>query len=303
MRIKLISFFSLHKTKKPSPAKQPISMELIDEKPVVLITGCSQGGIGHALALEFASKRCHVVATSRSKKSMQDLENDYRFFLQELDVCSDQSVNNCVTNVIEKFGRIDILINNAGVQCFGPLAELPLSAMEQTFNTNIYGPMRMIQAVVPHMAARRKGKIANVGSIIAALPSPWSGTYAATKSTLHSLTDTLRLELRHFGIDVINIVPGTVTSNILKSAHSNYNQMPELKLYKPFEERIKEIGSYSETSKMTPADVFAKDAVAAVMKNNPPSWFSSGRYSTVAAILYHMPLFVRDFIARKAMKG
>ncbi|KAJ0040307.1 hypothetical protein Pint_26687 [Pistacia integerrima] len=81
-------------------------MEVQAQKPVVLITGYSQGGIGHALAYEFASK--------------------------------DENVKNCVANVIEKFGRIDILINNVGVPCVSPLAELPLSTMERTFNTNVY---------------------------------------------------------------------------------------------------------------------------------------------------------------------
>ncbi|XP_031257051.1 short-chain dehydrogenase RED1-like [Pistacia vera] len=279
-------------------------MEPQDQQhPVVLITGCSQGGIGHALAREFAAKGCRVVATSRSTTAMSDLEQDPRFFLKELDVVSDESVNSVVSNVVEKFGKIDVLVNNAGVQCVGPLAELPLSAMEQTFNTNVYGSMRMVQAVVPHMASRKKGKIVNVGSVSAYLPAPWAGVYTATKCALHSLTDTLRLELRHFGIDVINIVPGAITSNIGKTAVSNYNRMPEWKLYKPFEEIIRERAYFSQTSKSTPAEVFAKDTVAAVMKNNPPAWFSSGRYSTIMAIVYHMPTFVKDFIVRKAMKG
>ncbi|KAL5751653.1 hypothetical protein ACOSQ2_022160 [Xanthoceras sorbifolium] len=138
-----------------------------DERAVVLITGCSQGGIGHALARAFAAKECRVVATSRSKAAMADLEQDPRFYVQELDVLSDQSVHNVLSNVLEKFGQIDVLVNNAGVPCVGPLAELPLSALEQTFNTNVYGPMRLVQAVVPHMASRKKGKIVNVGSVTA----------------------------------------------------------------------------------------------------------------------------------------
>ncbi|CAI0428957.1 unnamed protein product [Linum tenue] len=160
---------------------------------VVLITGCSQGGIGHALAKEFAAKNCLVVATSRSLSSMQDLEQDERFYLQELDVSSDESVQRVVTNVIEKYGRVDVLVNNAGVQCVGPLAEVPLSGIQNTFNTNVYGPMRMIQALVPHMASRRKGKIVNIGSVIVLAPLPWAGTYSGTKSAMHALTDTLRL--------------------------------------------------------------------------------------------------------------
>ncbi|KAK7852489.1 retinol dehydrogenase 8 [Quercus suber] len=135
-----------------------------DSKEVVLITGCSAGGIGYALARAFAAKNCQVVATSRSKVSMGDLEQDPRFFLQELDVLSHDSVQRVVSTVVEKYGHIDVLVNNAGVQCVGPLAEIPLSALQRTFDTNLYGPMRLVQAVVPHMASRRKGKIVNVGS-------------------------------------------------------------------------------------------------------------------------------------------
>uniref|UniRef100_A0A803PD55 Ketoreductase domain-containing protein n=1 Tax=Cannabis sativa TaxID=3483 RepID=A0A803PD55_CANSA len=159
---------------------------------VVIITGCTTGGIGNALARAFAAEGCTVVATSRSVRSMSDLEQDSRFFLQELDVRSEESVQHALSTVLERFGQIDVLVNNAGVQCVGPVAEVPLSAFQSTFDTNLFGPIRLIQAVVPHMASRRKGTIVNVGSVTALSPGPWTGAYTASKAAVHSLTDSLR---------------------------------------------------------------------------------------------------------------
>ncbi|EXB80858.1 Uncharacterized oxidoreductase [Morus notabilis] len=271
-------------------------------RQVVVITGCSAGGIGHALARAFAAEDCLVVASARSVSSMADLDDENTFFLQELDVRSEESVQHALSNVLERFGRIDILVNNAGVQCVGPVAEVPLSAVQTTFDTNLYGPMRLIQAVVPHMVSRRKGKIVNVGSVTALAPGPWSGVYTASKAALHSLTDSLRLELRPFGIDVITVVPGAIRSNIGNSGMATYNQMPEWKLYKPFEAAMRERIFLSQRPNATPSEVFAKKTVAAVLKKNPPRWFSYGPFSTLLSIMYHLPLFIRDFVFRKLMK-
>ncbi|WOG92120.1 hypothetical protein DCAR_0311379 [Daucus carota subsp. sativus] len=273
------------------------------QQQVVVITGCSSGGIGNALARAFGGEKCLVVATARSLSSMADLDHDNpNYHLEELDVLSDQSVNELVSSVMEKFGRIDILVNNAGVQCVAPLAEIPLSELQHTFDTNVFGTIRMVQAVVPHMASRKKGKIVNMGSVIALGAGPWAGAYSGSKAALHSLTDTLRLELRPFGIDVINVVPGAIKSNIGNAAIANYSRMPEWILYKPFEEAIRKRAYFSQSSKSTPSEEFANKVVAAVLKKNPPAWFSSGQFSTIMAIMYHLPIFIKDFLLKKAMK-
>ncbi|CAL5203849.1 unnamed protein product [Lathyrus oleraceus] len=275
-----------------------------DSKLVVLITGCSGGGIGHALARCFAANNCIVVATSRSRSTMMDLEHDSKFFLQELDIQSDESVNRVVDTVMNKYGRVDILVNNAGIQCAGPTTDLPLSEIKNTFETNVFGSLRMIQAVAPHMAARKQGKIVNIGSIAGLAARPWAGAYAGSKAALHALTDALRLELGHFGIDVVNVIGGYVKSNIAKSLLSNYESMLEWKLFKPFEAGFRErlVGAQRQSSKITPTDEFAKHTVAAVLKKKPPAWFSYGKCSTVMAIMYHLPLCVRDFLFKKDMK-
>ncbi|MCO5610705.1 hypothetical protein L7F22_064946 [Adiantum nelumboides] len=161
---------------------------------VVLITGCSKGGLGHALALAFARSGCIVVATARSLASMDGIDKAHSNIqtLLQLDVASAESRDAAVTDALQRHGRIDILVNNAGMHCIAPIAELPLSLLQNAFTTNVFAPICLIQAVLPQMIARREGKIVNIGSVAAYASGPWAGGYSASKAALHALSDSLR---------------------------------------------------------------------------------------------------------------
>lgn len=275
---------------------------MAERQDVVVITGCTIGGIGHALALAFAQRNCRVVATARSLASMGGLDKHPGLHLLEVDVRSDQSVADAVRAVVDKYGRIDILVNNAGVHCVGPLAELPMALLQSTFETNVYGLMRVIKEVAPHMISRAKGKIVNIGSVTALAPGPWAGAYAASKAAVHSLSDTLRVELKPFGIDVITVAPGAIKSNIGTNCSIMYKNNPEWRFYKPFARAIYERIEFSQQPGNTPTVVFAEKTVDAILKRKPPAWFSYGRYSTLSAILYYLPVWLKDLIMRKLYK-
>ncbi|EEC77388.1 hypothetical protein OsI_16139 [Oryza sativa Indica Group] len=271
-------------------------------RPVVLVTGCSEGGIGHAMARAFAAAGCAVVATARSRASMRGLEGDPRYLLLELDVRSDESARAAVADAVRELGRVDVLVNNAGVHLVAPLAEVPMEEFQQVFDTNVYGAMRLIHAVIPQMIEREQGTIVNVGSITALAPGPWAGVYSASKAALHALSDTLRLELKSFGINVMIVAPGGTKSNLGSNSTSKYVQIRDWKYYKKFEESLRARTDASQGPGSTPAEDLAERVVALVLKKNPPAWFAYGQFSAILSLLYYAPLWFRDYFYKIVMK-
>jgi NADP-dependent 3-hydroxy acid dehydrogenase YdfG len=173
---------------------------------VALITGCSTG-IGRDLAGRLTQAGYRVAATARKAETLEDLPAALKI---SLDVTLSDSVDRAVTQTIETLGCVDVLVNNAGYAQPGAVEEVTDAQVQRMFDVNVFGALRMIRAVVPHMRAQRSGRIVNISSIAGKLSTPVNGIYSATKFALEALSDALRLELASFGIQVIVVEPGSV---------------------------------------------------------------------------------------------
>ncbi|MEX0315331.1 MAG: SDR family oxidoreductase [Allomuricauda sp.] len=180
------------------------------DKKVVLITGGSSG-IGKSVGTYLTSKGFTVYGTTRN---LDKYPNFDAFDLITLDVKLPDSVQQAVDLVISKEGRLDILINNAGMGITGPVEETPHEEVLNVFDTNLHGPVRMMKAVLPQMREQGGGLIINITSIAGYMGLPFRGYYSATKGALGLITEALRMETKSFGIKITNLAPGDFATNI-----------------------------------------------------------------------------------------
>jgi short-subunit dehydrogenase len=176
---------------------------------VVCITGASSG-IGKSVGEYLTEKGYAVIGSSRNPEKYPDS----KFQLFKLDVRDTNSVLQFVDEVIIFAGKIDVLINNAGVGITGPIEEIPEEEIKGVFETNFFGPVRVIKAVLPQMRKQKNGLIINVTSIAAYMGLPYRGFYSASKSALEITTEALRMETKQFGIEITNVAPGDFATNI-----------------------------------------------------------------------------------------
>jgi len=182
----------------------------MSEKRSALITGCSTG-IGRATAVELTKRGYEVVATARRPETLDDLDVAQRL---ALDVDDDKSV----ARVREAVGAIDVLVNNAGFGLEGPVESAPLAEVRRLFETNFFGAVRRIQAFVPAMRERGRGAVVNVSSVNGVVGPPLAGYYSASKFALEGLSESLHLEVGHFGVRVVVIEPGVIETRFSDNA-------------------------------------------------------------------------------------
>ncbi|GAA3511486.1 oxidoreductase [Aeromicrobium panaciterrae] len=183
---------------------------------VVLITGCSSG-IGEATAARLAKAGWTVYATARKPETLEGLKAEGCRTLA-LDVTSEESMSGAVTTVLEEAGRIDALVNNAGYSQSGATETLDLDEVRRQFETNVFGLLRLSQLVLPTMRQQGSGRIVNISSMGGRLVFPGGGVYHATKFAVEALSDAMRFEVAGFGVQVVIVEPGLITTNFENAA-------------------------------------------------------------------------------------
>lgn len=176
---------------------------------VVLITGGSSG-IGKSIGEFLIGKNFKVYGTSRNPNKYKDS----KFPIISLDVTKQETITSCVEAVLNAEGRLDVLVNNAGAGITGPLEETPEVEIKNNFETNFFGPVNVIKAVLPQMRQQKSGLIINITSIAGYMGLPYRGVYSASKAALEIITEAFRMELKDFNVSMSNIAPGDFATNI-----------------------------------------------------------------------------------------
>ena len=237
---------------------------------VVLITGGSSG-IGKAIGEYLFHQGFTVYGTSRNPEKITNSV----FPLIVLDVRSTESIQNAVAKVIAMSKRIDVVINNAGVGITGPIEETPTDEMRKNFDTNFFGPIEVIKAVLPQMREQNSGMIINITSIAGYMGLPYRGIYSAAKGALELVSEALSIEVKSFGISIVNIAPGEFATNI--ASHRYHAPIIEGSVYKiPYENTLGLINSHMNNGE--DPNVFAKKVHQIIQDKNPKLHYKIGAF-------------------------
>ena len=191
-------------------------------RPVALVTGASSG-IGKAAALALVQAGFEVVGTSRNTSKVTP--RDGVMFL-DLDVASDESATTVVQQVIERFGRLDVLVNNAGIGSAGAAEENSVVQAQGVFDVNVFGLIRMTRAVLPHMRAQGSGRIINISSVLGFLPAPYGALYAASKHAVEGYSESVDHEVREHGVRVLLVEPAYTSTGFEAKVVQPDNPLP-----------------------------------------------------------------------------
>ncbi len=240
---------------------------------VVLVTGASSG-IGKETAKLLVAQGYTVYAAARRVEKMQELKQA-GVKLLAMDVTEEASMVKGVNEILQTEGRIDALVNNAGYGSYGALEDVPLSEARYQFEVNIFGMARLTQLVLPQMRKQRSGRIINISSIGGKLGEPHGAWYHATKYAVEGLSDSIRMELKQFGIDVVIIEPGAIITEWTNIARENLLKVSGNTDYKVLAQ--KHTNMFAKADKAgSPPIVVARTIVKAITTSHPKTRYATG---------------------------
>jgi NAD(P)-dependent dehydrogenase (short-subunit alcohol dehydrogenase family) len=242
---------------------------------IALVTGAS-AGIGEATVSALIGAGYTVFAAARRLDRMAALAAQGATLLR-LDLTDDASIVATVEAIKSSAGRLDVLVNNAGYGSYGALEDVPLEEARRQFEVNVFGLARLSQLVLPMMRAQKSGKIVNVSSIGGKIWEPLGSWYHATKFAVEGLSDSLRVEVEPFGIDVIVIEPGAIRTEWAGIAADGLRRFSGKGAYAAYAENHARMLDSTETSKLpSPPEVVAKTIVRAVTARRPKTRYATG---------------------------
>jgi NAD(P)-dependent dehydrogenase (short-subunit alcohol dehydrogenase family) len=239
---------------------------------VALVTGASSG-IGESTAEELHKAGYTVYAVARRVQRMEGLAAKGVRVL-EMDVTDDESMVAGVKQIIAEAGRIDLLVNNAGYGSYGAVEDVPLSEAKYQFEVNVFGLARLVQLVAPHMRAQKSGRIVNVSSVGGRIYEPLGAWYHSTKFAVEGLSDSLRLELKPFGIDVVVIQPGGIKTEWGGIATENMQKTSGGGAYR---EQVRQLSAlFAQADRGSEPKVIADVIVKAAQARRPKTRYAAG---------------------------
>ncbi|WP_318677906.1 oxidoreductase [Treponema sp.] len=243
---------------------------------VALVTGASSG-IGLDTCLRLIQKGYTVYGAARRIELMKEIEEKGGNILR-LDLCDEKSIEECVKTILDKEGKIDVLVNNAGFGLGGGLEDVPIADARNQFEVNVFGLISLTQKVLPSMRNQRSGKIINISSMAGRFATPFSGWYHGTKYCVEALSDSLRLEVAPFGIKVVIIEPGLIQTDWGVIHGKNIRKYSGSTAYKTNANLVADYyeARYVKNKKLSPASVIAKQIVKASEAKHPKRRYIAG---------------------------
>ena len=255
-----------------------ISSSFSNDK-VAVVTG-SSSGIGLETSVLLAKSGFHTYATARNPEKSQTLidiarDNGLPIQTMQLDVTSDKSVNDAVSRILLESKRIDVVVNNAGYALVGALEDSSIDEIKAQFETNLFGTIRVMQAVLPTMRNQRGGRIVNLSSMGGIIAIPFDSSYHGTKFALEGLSESLQYEVEQFGIKIILIEPGAIKSNFFNNLKPASNAQ---KLDSQYAQTMQKLNARfsSLVENAPPAIEVAKVILKAVISEDPELRYTVG---------------------------